>query len=213
MRNLVACLLGCLLLAVLGGCGPKGFEKRVIQECQSMAPLRQVIPIAKEINGVPIWFMGCPNHTEIVAEYGASRKRDQSYYAYTIRVLDGASPYVSSFLHDPENMIGGEDQFVVGLEMTAASFLETKVDYCREKATNYKNRPRAVLKEVGGLEFCIYRDGGRQPLELWYAIAVHDDLLLTVMVWEPQTVEQDFPENVMDRMVLAIEHLRLDALK
>jgi len=178
-----------------------------------MAPLRQIIPIATEINGVPLWFMGCPNQTAIIAEYGASRKRGQSYYAYTIRVLDGASPYVSSFLYDPENMIDGEDQFVVGLEQTAATLLKTEVDYCRENATNYKNSPRDVLKEVGGLEFCIYRDDTRQPLEFWYAIAVHNDLLLTVMVWEPETVEQVFAEKVMDRMVLAIEHLRLDALK
>jgi hypothetical protein len=212
MRNLVACLLGCLLLTVLGGCGPKGFEKRVIQECQSMAPLRQILPIDTEISGVPLWIMGCPNQTEIVAQYGASRDEGKRYYAYSIKILDAASPYVSSFLYDPENMINGEDHFVVGLKQTANA-LQHSVDYCHEKATNYKKRPFTVLKEVGGLEFCIYRDGGRQPLELWYAIAVHDDLLLTVMVWEPETVEHAFPEDVLDRMVLAIEQLRLDALK
>jgi hypothetical protein len=37
--------------------------------------------------------------------------------------------------------------------------------------------------------------------------------MLTVWVWEPETVEENFPEKVVDRVVAYAGRFRLNALK
>jgi len=203
MKNRVACLLAVPLFA-LGGCG-SGEDKRLLKYCQSTAPLAKVLPAATEINDVPRSDLNCPSQGEIVAVFGKSRVRGEKYYAYSVQVLDANSPYVSAH--------AGEDLFATRLKETKSRLL-SDFDDCREQATNYKKRPRSMLRQIGGLEFCIYSERGHlNNLNDWHAMAIHDGFLLKAWVWEPETIDLAYADDAVDRVVPHVERFRFDALK
>ena len=213
MSKSIACLLLATLVLAAVGCGPSRQEKRVAEECRSLLPLENLMPGGEEINGAVRSDLGCPNHQYMVAVYGQWRDKDKKYYSYAAHVLDPKSPYVAAFLYDPENMVNDEDQYVVSVDRTAEGKL-SQLDACRRMAEKDVDHPRAMIKEVGGLEFCVHTDSRRnQTNGVWYANAVHDDLLLTVWVWEPETYEFEYPDEVIDRVVPYIERFRFDALE
>jgi hypothetical protein len=142
--------------------------------CGSLAPLLEMLPVEHLVGGLPEAYRHCdPGAYSVAVGYGQAGPQF-SGYEFTIKVLDGTSPYVASLLDSAtSDMREVSGQLVTSSGDIYKSLMTVCAQYVSNPIVPDGRNP--VITKIKGEDVCI-RDDLDPHRDIWNAIAVYGDL-------------------------------------
>lgn len=136
--------------------------------CGSLEPLLAMLPAAHSVGGLPEAYRHCdPAAYSVAVGYGQAGPQF-SGYEFTIKVLEGASPYVASLLADTASK-----QIITSSGELYRAQLKICAEYVRNVIVPHSRNP--VIAKVKDADVC-FRDDMDPHRDIWNALAVYGDL-------------------------------------